>query len=254
MVGIKFGGEKEWNHCWENYQETQVSSEKLIMLEALGASTDSWLLQRYLLRSLDRDMVKSQDMETVIISVASNSDGQFLVWRHLKAYWPQIHVLLGNGSLSGLISVVVSNFFTEYDYHEVRTFYILSYFLIYKYSIFWLTFFVEKKLRNFTSKPKVFILLIPGEFAFDSIEKENFQFFSSLNRRFRNSLKRWMSGAVNEHWNKAWKRSSSIFIGWKRMRISSIDGWWIIRTLRRVNPLLTGDGRGTMRDHHPFVS
>ena len=97
MIGIKFGGEKEWNHCWENYQETQVSSEKLIMLEALGASTDSWLLQRYLLRSLDRDMVKSQDMETVIISVATNSDGQFLVWRHLKAYWPQIHVLLGNG-------------------------------------------------------------------------------------------------------------------------------------------------------------
>ncbi|XP_006571773.2 endoplasmic reticulum aminopeptidase 1 isoform X1 [Apis mellifera] len=123
IAGIKFGGEKEWNHCWENYQETQVSSEKLIMLEALGASTDSWLLQRYLLRSLDRDMVKSQDMETVIISVASNSDGQFLVWRHLKAYWPQIHVLLGNGSLSGLISVVVSNFFTEYDYHEVSEFF-----------------------------------------------------------------------------------------------------------------------------------
>lgn len=116
------------------------------------------------------------------------------------------------------------------------------------------TFFVEKKLRNFTSKPKVFILLIPGEFAFDWKRKCIFNFFSSLNRRFRNSLKRWMSGAVNEHWNKAWKRSSSIFIGWKRMRISSIDGWWIIRTLRRVNPLLTGDGRGTMRDHHPFVS
>lgn len=127
MIGIKFGGEKEWNHCWENYQETQVSSEKLIMLEALGASTDSWLLQRYLLRSLDRDMVKSQDMETVIISVATNSDGQFLVWRHLKAYWPQIHVLLGNGSLSGLISVVVSNFFTEYDYHEVRIYPFVSY-------------------------------------------------------------------------------------------------------------------------------
>lgn len=101
------------------------------MLEALGASTDSWLLQRYLLRSLDREMVKSQDMETVIISVASNSDGQFLAWRHLKAYWPQIHDLLGNGSLSGLISVVISNFFTEYDYHEVRIPFRLLYIYIY---------------------------------------------------------------------------------------------------------------------------
>lgn len=66
-------------------------------------------------------MVRSQDVETVIASVATNSEGQFLAWRHLKAYWPQIHVLFGNGSLTmgGLISVVVSDFFTEYDYHEV---------------------------------------------------------------------------------------------------------------------------------------
>ncbi|OAD57971.1 Glutamyl aminopeptidase [Eufriesea mexicana] len=125
VAGIKFGGEKEWNHCWRNYQETQIPSEKRIMLQALGATTDSWLLQRYLLRSLNRDMVRSQDVETVIASVATNSEGQFLAWRHLKAYWPQIHVLFGNGSLTmgGLISVVVSDFFTEYDYHEVSEFF-----------------------------------------------------------------------------------------------------------------------------------
>ncbi|XP_033306357.1 endoplasmic reticulum aminopeptidase 2-like isoform X2 [Bombus bifarius] len=125
VAGIKFGGEKEWNHCWKNYQETQVPSEKRIMLQALGATTDSWLLQRYLLRSLDRDMVRSQDVETVIASVATNPEGQFLAWRHLKAYWPQIHVLFGNGSLTmgSLISVVISDFFTEYDYHEVSEFF-----------------------------------------------------------------------------------------------------------------------------------
>ncbi|XP_076751156.1 endoplasmic reticulum aminopeptidase 1 isoform X3 [Xylocopa sonorina] len=125
LRGIKFGGEKEWNYCWQNYQKTQVPSEKRIMLQALGATTDSWLLQRYLLRSLDREMVRSQDVETVIASVASNSEGQFLAWRHLKAYWPEIHALFGNGSLTmgGLISVVVSDFFTEYDYHEVSEFF-----------------------------------------------------------------------------------------------------------------------------------
>ncbi|CAK9830592.1 Glutamyl aminopeptidase [Anthophora retusa] len=125
VAGIKFGGEKEWNHCWENYQKTQVPSEKRIMLQALGATTDSWLLQRYLLRSLDREMVRSQDVETVIASVAANSEGQFLAWRHLKAYWPQIHALFGNGSLTmgGLISVVISDFFTEYDYQEISEFF-----------------------------------------------------------------------------------------------------------------------------------
>ncbi|XP_054009869.1 endoplasmic reticulum aminopeptidase 1-like isoform X2 [Hylaeus anthracinus] len=125
VAGIKVGGEKEWDYCWEYYQKTQVPSEKRIMLQALGATTDSWLLQRYLLHSLNRDIVRSQDVETVIASVASNVDGQFLAWRHLKAYWPEIHALFGNGSLTmgGLISVVISDFFTEYDYHEVSEFF-----------------------------------------------------------------------------------------------------------------------------------
>lgn len=70
-------------------------------------------------------MVRSQDVETVIASVATNCEGKFLAWRHLKAYWPRIHALFGNGSLtmSGLISVVISDFFTDYDYHEVSEFF-----------------------------------------------------------------------------------------------------------------------------------
>lgn len=143
------------------------------MLEALGASTDSWLLQRYLLRSLDREMVKSQDMETVIISVASNSDGQFLAWRHLKAYWPQIHDLLGNGSLSGLISVVISNFFTEYDYHEVYP------------SVSYIDIYITLLNRTFgltLLQPKA--SLLPAEFNFHPIrsmgrrERVRFKFFN----------------------------------------------------------------------------
>lgn len=67
--------------------------------------------------------MRSQDVETVIASVASNTEGHFLAWRHMKAYWPQIHALFGNGSLTmgGLISVVISDFFTEYDYQEVSS-------------------------------------------------------------------------------------------------------------------------------------
>lgn len=120
-VGIRFGDAKEWNFCWKVYQKTQIPSEKRIMLQALGASTDSWILQRYLLHSLDRELVRSQDVETVIASVAVNSYGHHLAWRHVRAYWSQIQTLFGNGSLtlSGLITDVTSNFFTEYDYREV---------------------------------------------------------------------------------------------------------------------------------------
>ncbi|XP_034944364.1 endoplasmic reticulum aminopeptidase 2-like isoform X3 [Chelonus insularis] len=125
IAGVRFGGEEEWNYCWKLYQKTQVPSEKRIMLQALGSASDPWLLQRYLLKTLDRENIKSQDIEAVISSVARNPDGHFLAWRHLKAYWPMFHSLFGNGSLtmSGLFSTVISEFFTEYDYQEVTKFF-----------------------------------------------------------------------------------------------------------------------------------
>ncbi|KAK0159807.1 hypothetical protein PV327_010880 [Microctonus hyperodae] len=125
VAGIRFGGEDEWNYCWDTYKKTQVPSEKRIMVQAMGATTDPWLLQRYLLKTLDRDNVKTQDIEAVISSVARNPEGQFLAWRHLKAYWSQFHTLFGNGSITigSLISAVISDFFTEYDYEEVTEFF-----------------------------------------------------------------------------------------------------------------------------------
>ncbi|XP_008211798.2 endoplasmic reticulum aminopeptidase 2 isoform X2 [Nasonia vitripennis] len=124
-AGVKFGSQDEWNYCWDTYRNTLYPSEKRIMLQALGATTDPWLLQRYLLQTLDRDQVRPQDVEAVIAAVARNSEGKLLAWRHLKAHWPHIQGLFGNGSLTmgGLIQVVTSDFFTEYDYHEVKAFF-----------------------------------------------------------------------------------------------------------------------------------
>ena len=121
-AGVKFGGPDEWKHCWETYNKTIYPSEKRIMLQALGSTTDPWLLQRYLLQTLDRNQVRPQDVETVIAAVAKNSEGKFLAWRHLKAHWSHIQGIFGNGSMTmgNLINVVTSDFFTEYDYHEVN--------------------------------------------------------------------------------------------------------------------------------------
>lgn len=92
------------------------------MLQALGAAMDPWLLKRYLRFSLNRDMIKAQDVNTVIASVAANPHGHYLAWRHIKAYWPQIEILYMNESLSIsdlILSVVPDYFITEYDYREV---------------------------------------------------------------------------------------------------------------------------------------
>ncbi|XP_012221595.1 endoplasmic reticulum aminopeptidase 1-like isoform X2 [Linepithema humile] len=126
MAGVKFGEETEWLHCWNVYLKTQIQSEKLVMLQALGAAMDPWLLKRYLRFSLNRDLIKAQDVNTVIASVAANTHGHYLAWRHIKAYWPQIEILYMNESLSIsdlILSVVPDYFITEYDYSEVSEFF-----------------------------------------------------------------------------------------------------------------------------------
>lgn len=96
------------------------------MLQALGAAMDPWLLKRYLRYSLNRDVIKSQDVNTIIASVAANPQGHYLAWRHIKAYWPQIEALYVNESLSIsdlILSIVPDYFITKYDYLEVRFFF-----------------------------------------------------------------------------------------------------------------------------------
>ncbi|XP_032683709.1 glutamyl aminopeptidase-like isoform X6 [Odontomachus brunneus] len=124
-TGIKYGGEEAWFRCWETYQKTEVSSERQILLQALGVTTDTWLLQRYLLLSLNQDLIRAQDIGTVVWSVASNENGRHLAWRHIKAYWPNIQILFGNVSvaMSSLITDVVPFFNTEYDYREISEFF-----------------------------------------------------------------------------------------------------------------------------------
>ncbi|XP_064215469.1 endoplasmic reticulum aminopeptidase 1 isoform X6 [Tribolium castaneum] len=124
-AGIKYGGMAEWQHCWNLYNSTTIPSERKLLLKALGVASDPWLLQRYLLETLDRNMVKPQDVKIVLAVVAANPEGRLLAWRHLKAYWPTMHSLFGNATfmMGGLISAVTAHLSTPYDYYEVSTYF-----------------------------------------------------------------------------------------------------------------------------------
>lgn len=141
-AGIKYGGMIEWQHCWNVYNTTKIPSERKLLLKALGVASDPWLLQRYLLETLDRNMVKPQDVKIVLAVVAANPEGRLLAWRHLKAYWPTMYSLFGNATfmMGELISAVTAHLSTPYDYFEVSvTFYglieVLMGFLICRYHL-----------------------------------------------------------------------------------------------------------------------
>ncbi|XP_050424604.1 endoplasmic reticulum aminopeptidase 1-like [Adelges cooleyi] len=126
LAGIRHGDVKEWNYCWDKYNQSRVPSERKLLLKILGATEDPWLLQRYLSTTLDPSKVKAQDVKMVLGVVASQGlQGQLLAWRHLKANWDNLQTMFGNGTftMGGLITAVTSHFATEYDFKEVSDFF-----------------------------------------------------------------------------------------------------------------------------------
>ncbi|XP_050314104.1 endoplasmic reticulum aminopeptidase 1-like isoform X2 [Anthonomus grandis grandis] len=125
-AGIKFGGMAEWQFCWNTYNSTPSETEKKLLLKALGQPRgDPWLLQRYLIETLDKNSIRSEDVKIVLAVVAANPEGKLLAWRHLKAYWPTMHSMFGNSSnmMGSLISAVTAHLSTPYDYYEVTTYF-----------------------------------------------------------------------------------------------------------------------------------
>lgn len=97
---IKHGGVDEWNFLWERYQRSNVGSEKAKLLSALGCSSETWLLNRFVQKFVckevnntkikklffrylnwtigDNAAIRKQDAITVFYSVASNDIGFYV--------------------------------------------------------------------------------------------------------------------------------------------------------------------------------
>merc|ERR1712154_85650 len=59
-VGIKTGGEAEWNWCYQHYRNTNIPSDRGHLIKALGDTKDIFLLQRYLDMALNSTLVRAR--------------------------------------------------------------------------------------------------------------------------------------------------------------------------------------------------
>jgi glutamyl aminopeptidase len=124
-TGIQLGGRREWNFCWDKYSNSSVPSEKKLLLGALGATRNAWLLSQYLNYSLDKTKIKTQDTVHVINVVSRNPLGKEMVWKFVRQNWNQIINLFGQGSFSmdSIITETTWHFMTRFEYNEVQDFF-----------------------------------------------------------------------------------------------------------------------------------
>ncbi|XP_076247540.1 suppressor of ER stress-induced death isoform X2 [Calliopsis andreniformis] len=87
-TAIRVGGQSEWEFAWQRYLETNVGSEKDLLLHALGCTREIWLLNRYLDWTITENSgIRKQDVRRVISSVANNPNGQLLVFSFFRNKW-----------------------------------------------------------------------------------------------------------------------------------------------------------------------
>lgn len=90
-TAVQYGTEAEWEFAFERYLKSSVSTEKEIILTALGCSKEPWILSRYLRYSITGDMgIRKQDVYRVFAAVSSNVVGQKMAFDFIRNNWEDI--------------------------------------------------------------------------------------------------------------------------------------------------------------------
>ena len=124
-AGVRYGSPEDWNFAWKMYNSTLVASERSLWLRALASSNDPYILQQYLDMTLDQTRIRSQDVRTVIASIAKNPAGAQLTWRFIQMHWDELLEKYGEGSftMGSIIESVIGHFSNEFDYESVKDFF-----------------------------------------------------------------------------------------------------------------------------------
>jgi len=123
-AGVKYGGEVEFNACWERFRSTTNPAESRELMTALAQTDNMKLMQRYLEATLDTKLIRSQDFYMVYASVTSPA-GLKLAWKMLKQHYNDYVNLYAGiaGHVGKLAAFVVKNFNTQQEHDDVVDFF-----------------------------------------------------------------------------------------------------------------------------------
>jgi len=120
--GIKKGGTVEWNQAFEKYTTSNLATEQVMILQALACTDQAFILAEYLRMTNNESLIRRQDMTTVFVYVARNTNGQQLAWDFIRVNWNTIYSRFAVFSLSNILSAVTESFSTQARLDELQAF------------------------------------------------------------------------------------------------------------------------------------
>lgn len=124
-IGVREGGEVEWNQVFCKYSTTHIASERRILLDALTYTRDPYLVQRCLKYSLDKGKIRSQDTLSVISNVALDPQTWRMAWDFVRKNWDILYKRYSRGSdlWQWLISSLMMKCNTQVQLNEIMDFF-----------------------------------------------------------------------------------------------------------------------------------
>ncbi|XP_010639811.1 glutamyl aminopeptidase [Fukomys damarensis] len=118
------GNETSWNYTLEQYQSTSLAQEKEKLLYGLASVKSVPLLARYLDLLKDSNIIKTQDVFTVIRYISYNSYGKSMAWNWVQLNWDYLvsRFTINNRNL-GRIVTIAEPFNTELQLWQMKSFF-----------------------------------------------------------------------------------------------------------------------------------
>lgn len=118
------GNEAAWNYTLEQYQKTSLAQEKEKLLYGLASVKDVTLLARYLEMLKDPNIIKTQDVFTVIRYISYNSYGKSMAWNWIQLNWDYlVSRFTINDRYLGRIVTIAEPFNTELQLWQMQSFF-----------------------------------------------------------------------------------------------------------------------------------
>ncbi|XP_053276925.1 endoplasmic reticulum aminopeptidase 1b [Pleuronectes platessa] len=114
-----------WDFLFEKYRHSMQMSVKSRMKMAMAVTPLQDKLQWMMEQSLHGEVMKTQDLPDVVVSVSKNPRGYKLAWDFFRANWANFikKFDLGSNSVSYMVKGVTNQYSTREMLHEVRSFF-----------------------------------------------------------------------------------------------------------------------------------
>ncbi|KAG7481392.1 hypothetical protein MATL_G00066270 [Megalops atlanticus] len=116
---------ENWNFLLNAYKQSLSSSDKNKILFALTRSKDAEKLAKLIDLGMEGEVIRTQDLPALIVTVAQNPVGQALTWNFVQKNWNKLlekfHV--GSSAIRGIIMGTTGHFSSEKELEEVKAFF-----------------------------------------------------------------------------------------------------------------------------------